>query len=399
MSTQAASPEIDRATLRDARAGRLREHLAQSPFDALLLTGAEAVDYATGYRSVPGQIHRSHLLAALVTTERTVLITSASDAGPAADSGIAVDDIVPFGRFYFAGDDPVCDLSDRHGGIGDALAAALQGLGGARLAVQGLDDLPGSARATIDRAAGTILADAARADDWMRTVRSSKLPVEQYLLRRAAELAEDGIRAGIAAASDGATERDLASAVAGAMVAGGGDPRFVVATVGLRSALADAFPSDIPCREGDLLRFDVGCQVEGYWSDIARTAVLGSPSPLQRSRYDALLAGLHAELELAAPGVPAQAVFDTAVRTVEQHGLAPYRRHHAGHAIGLSVYEDPVVRPGETAVLEPGMVFCLETPYYEIGWGGMMVEDTGVVTQDGFELFTTLDRSLQEVGR
>jgi Xaa-Pro aminopeptidase len=90
-------------------------------------------------------------------------------------------------------------------------------------------------------------------------------------------------------------------------------------------------------------------------------------------------------------------VFDAAVREVQERGLTPYRRHHAGHAIGLSVYEQPVVGPGEPTELRPGMVFCLETPYYELGWGGMMVEDTGVVTDTGFELFTSINRSLRVV--
>jgi Xaa-Pro aminopeptidase len=40
------------------------------------------------------------------------------------------------------------------------------------------------------------------------------------------------------------------------------------------------------------------------------------------------------------------------------------------------------------------MVFCVETPYYEIGWGGMMVEDTAIITQDGHELLTNSSRLL-----
>jgi Xaa-Pro aminopeptidase len=397
---QSAAEDVDRGTLHAARSARLRERLAAAPFDALLLTGGEAVDYATGYRSVAGQLHRGYTLAAVVTADRTVRVAPAADAGPARDGGIAADDVIPFGRFYFEGDAPAAGMSDRNAGFGPAVAAALQPLAGRRLGVEGLVQLPEAARQAVGEAlAGTAGDRVTGADGWMLGVRSVKLPVEQQLLRRAAELAEHGMQAALAAAAPGITERELASAVATAMVAGGGDPRFVVATVGARTALADAFPDDTPCRPGDLIRLDVGCQVQGYWSDIARTAVLGEASALQRSRYDALLAGLYAELEVARPGATAGSVFDAAVRTVQQHGLAPYRRHHAGHAIGLSVYEEPVVRPGEATELRPGMVFCLETPYYQIGWGGMLVEDTGVVTDGGFELFTGMDRSLREVGR
>lgn len=43
------------------------------------------------------------------------------------------------------------------------------------------------------------------------------------------------------------------------------------------------------------------------------------------------------------------------------------------------------------------MTFCFETPYYEIGWGGMMVEDTVVVTDDGHRRFTVTDRNLRVI--
>jgi Xaa-Pro aminopeptidase len=390
--------DLGRDALHAGRSARLREQLAAAPFDALLLTGVEAVDYATGYRSVAGQLHRGYTLAAVVTIDRTVLVAPAADTGPALHHGMAADDVIPFGRFYFEGDAPAATMSDRNAGFGPAVAAALQPLAGRTLGVEGLGQLPEAARQAVGDLIGSTGDRVADADGWMLGVRSVKLPVEQRLLRRAAELAEHGMQAALAAAAPGVTERDLASAVAAAMVTGGGDPRFVVATVGVRTALADAFPDDTPCRPGDLIRLDVGCQVQGYWSDIARTAVLGEATALQRSRYDALLAGLHAELEVARPGATAGAVFDAAVHTVQRHGLTGYRRHHAGHAIGLSVYEEPVIRRGEAAELRPGMVFCLETPYYEIGWGGMMVEDTGVVTDDGFQLFTGMDRSLREVG-
>lgn len=373
-----------------ARASRLRDRLADAPYDALVLTSPEAVDYATGYRSVAGQLHGSVGLAALVTAERTTLVAPAADAAPAIERGLDAADVVPFGRFYFAGDAPTASMSDRHRDFTAALTTALAPIASAVLGIEG----PG--RETCSSLL-TKTGRAEAADGWMLRTRSVKLPAEQALLRRAAELAEDGIEAALAMAKPGVSEQELAAAVAAAMVASGGVPRFIVVTAGERSALADAHPSASTCQPGDLLRFDVGCQLGGYWSDIARTAVLGEPTTLQRQRYDALLAGLEEELAAVRPGVTAAEIFNAGVRAVEHAGLSPYRRHHIGHAIGLSVYETPVVRPEEQTPLEAGMVFCLETPYYELGWGGMMVEDTGVVTDTGFELFTSIDRSLRQV--
>jgi Xaa-Pro aminopeptidase len=217
------------------------------------------------------------------------------------------------------------------------------------------------------------------------------------LLRRAATLAEQGIQAAFAAAAPGATERELASVVAATMAAGGGEPRFVVVTAGARSALSDARPTDLALTPGDLLRLDVGCTVDGYWSDTARTAVLGDPDDLQSRRYAALLAGEQRQLESARPGVRACELFRVAVDAVEAAGIRPYRRHHCGHAIGGEVYERPIVAPATDDVLRKGMVLCVETPFYELGWGGMMVEDTIAVTEQGVDLLTTADRSLRVI--
>ncbi|MDH3398077.1 MAG: aminopeptidase P family protein, partial [Acidimicrobiia bacterium] len=108
-------------------------------------------------------------------------------------------------------------------------------------------------------------------------------------------------------------------------------------------------------------------------------------------------AGEDAQLRIAAPGVLASTLFATAVESVEDAGLRPYRRHHCGHGIGREVYEPPIVSPGTELPLQSGMVLCFETPFYEIGWGGMMVEDTVVITADGNQRLNHSDRSLRVV--
>jgi Xaa-Pro aminopeptidase len=95
--------------------------------------------------------------------------------------------------------------------------------------------------------------------------------------------------------------------------------------------------------------------------------------------------------------VRAADLFALAVDVTQRRGLAPYRRHHCGHGIGLDAYEAPIVGPDDDGTLEEGMTFCFETPYYELGWGGMMVEDAVVVTVDGARALTTLSRGLTEV--
>jgi Xaa-Pro aminopeptidase len=94
------------------------------------------------------------------------------------------------------------------------------------------------------------------------------------------------------------------------------------------------------------------------------------------------------------PGVVAKDVFNTAVQTVIEAGIPTYQRQHVGHGIGVEYYDLPVLTPDSDTVLEAGMVFEVETPYYRLGVGGAFIEDTVVVTETGAEIITTLSRDL-----
>ena len=371
--------------------GHLRAALADSPFDWLALADPSNIAYATGYSSVGGDLFAGHRMVALISDEGAFLVGSASDAGPATESAVSPDRYEPFGTFYFESESsPIAAMAGRHASPEEALdtlAVRVEATG-----TIGVDGRIGDGAAVLGTR-GSVT-DAA---GWINRLRMRKLPEEVEILRRTARLAEDAVDAAIAAAGVGVTERELAATVATTMAAGGGTPRFLVVTAGPRSALADARATDRMLCPGDLLRFDVGCTVDGYWSDIGRTAVMGEPDDLSSRRYAAILAGEEAQLEAAAPGVTAGELFRLAVTRVEEAGLRPYRRHHCGHGIGLDVYEQPIVADGDETRLEPGMVFCFETPFYDLDAGGMMVEDAVEITEDGCRVLTVSDRSLRVV--
>jgi Xaa-Pro aminopeptidase len=44
------------------------------------------------------------------------------------------------------------------------------------------------------------------------------------------------------------------------------------------------------------------------------------------------------------------------------------------------------------------MVFCVETPYYEHGWGGVQVEDAVEITSDGARRLTRSSQDLVIIG-
>ncbi|OBH08184.1 hypothetical protein A5695_26380 [Mycobacterium sp. E1747] len=354
----------------------------------LIATTPESVSYVTGFRSISAKLFADYPLAAVVSASAVLLVIPAGEVANAIDGGFEPDGLVTFGSFFFAGDGPASGFSGRNNSFRQAVVAACKQAGGDD-GVLGIESPARVAGCFDDRANAPV-----DATEWLLSVRTVKLPAEQELLRIACNIAEDGIRAGFATAAPGVRERDVARAVAAAMVARGGEPRFLVVTSGERSPFSGAIASERELQAGDLLRLDIGCQYEGYWSDIARTAVISGATDKQLSYYEAIREGLRVEIEHTRAGVRADELFATAVDTVRASGIAHYERNHVGHAIGMSVYERPVIGPTATTALEAGMVLCLETPYYELGWGGMMVEDTGLVTDTGFEVWTTLDHDL-----
>lgn len=383
--------------LKVATSQRLLSALENAPFDGLILGSPSNVAYATGYRSVAGAIASGPRMLACITEERQLLVAPAGDAAEALDSGIAEDDFIPYGRFFFEsydGQHAAASMSDVHADMESALteAVARSGLTGAI----GIDSLIAEQTKTLleDQNGVTAITDA---NEWVLGIRSIKTPPEVDLLLSAIKCTETGLDRALEAAYPGITERELASFVAQSMVEANAEPRFLVVTTGPRSALSDARATDRAWNPGELLRFDVGCTYDGYWSDIGRTAVLGEASSEQEQRYAAILAGEEAQLAQAQPGMTAGRLFDIAVEAVEDSGIKPYRRHHCGHAIGSDVYEWPIVAPNSSAELQAGMVFCVETPYYCLGWGGMMVEDAIQITADGNKKLTSLDRSLRVV--
>ncbi|HEX7976857.1 MAG TPA: M24 family metallopeptidase, partial [Anaerolineales bacterium] len=149
-----------------------------------------------------------------------------------------------------------------------------------------------------------------------------------------------------------------------------------------------------PLKPGEPIWFDVGCFCDGYWADIARIACLGQPTERMRSLYQAMLEGEQAALEKTKAGMTGGELFDLTMAACRAAGVTHYQRHHVGHGIGTELYEDVLISPGVTDVIEEGTVVNIETPYYEFGLGAIHVEDPFVVHAGGNELLTTLSREL-----
>ena len=75
-------------------------------------------------------------------------------------------------------------------------------------------------------------------------------------------------------------------------------------------------------------------------------------------------------------------------------GFAGTMGHGLGHGVGIDVHEEPRLSLRNTQPLGEGNVVTVEPGIYLAGEFGMRLEDFGVVTADGFEVFT---RSSHEI--
>jgi Xaa-Pro dipeptidase len=236
------------------------------------------------------------------------------------------------------------------------------------------------------------------ASQTFRQIRMVKTPEEHQLLIGALRATEHALRTTVAAAREGVTERELAHVFEGAIVEKKARPGFTLLRFGRGMALGQVPAGDTKLVKGDYLWFDVGCTLNGYRSDIGRIISFGEPSEKLRTYYNASKGGQQRAFELMTPGRAACDVFNGAVERVRELGIPHYRRHHVGHGIGVEYYDLPILNPRTEIPLETGMIFEVETPYYEFGFGGAFIEDTVQITDSGAKILTELERELQIVG-
>jgi Xaa-Pro aminopeptidase len=228
-----------------------------------------------------------------------------------------------------------------------------------------------------------------------RKIRMVKSENEIQRLKKATRVNELALQALLDALQEGKTEIELGEIYEEALRREGGKPVHRCIQGGMRGGLVNGEPSDYAFKTGDGVRLDFDCTYSGYYSDIARTAVLGTPGEKLKTYYNAVLKGILRAEEAIKPGEPVSEVFSAAIEVVRKSGIPHFDRHHIGHGLGLECYDLPLVSSTNQTRLEVGTVLNLETPYYEIGFGCAHVEDTVIVTHTGCERLQTTGLELK----
>ena len=217
---------------------------------------------------------------------------------------------------------------------------------------------------------------------------------EQERLRRVADISVGGLVDGMRAVRPGALESEVRNAVERAYAdSGAARLAFESIVAGGRNALVLHYTDAADeLRAGDVVILDVGAEHARYAGDVSRTVpVSGRFTQRQREVYDVLVEARQAVLDVFAGGggpSAAQAAFRRVYAAHRDTCGGPCERfmpHLLFHPVGLDVH-DPFPIPsanvaGTVLNVEPGLYFARD------GFG-MRIEDTILLTGDGYELLT-----------
>ena len=352
---------------------RFEDLLAESGLDALVASSLENVSYLSGARMVMQRLIPDRLALLLWPGQGDPAIVVCKGEDVACRPDCWIEDMRSYTEFVTSPVDLLADI------------VAEKGLARGRLGLE-KHSLPS---AYVDRLRkrlpGATLVDCG---DLMDRARMIKTADEIDALAQAGRATDLAIRGSFERATIGDSEKKVADEITAGVTSAGADVlNFMFLGTGTRSFEWHARPGATRLEAGHVLHTDVAGNFTGYWSDLARTAFVGSPSPRQRDFYDRLYQTHVETLEAVRPGLRAGDLYAICEAAYQKVGL-PFQMAHLGHGLGLGLHEHPMLKPTTDDLLQPGMVLCIEPAYLDPGVAGYHIEDLVLVTDDGRQVLT-----------
>jgi Xaa-Pro dipeptidase len=363
----------------DGRLGAFREKLADTGLHGAVLTTPENIFYLTGLDH--WGYFAPHML--FVPVSRTpVLVTRAMEK-------VSIADMVSTAEFRGHGDSQTAAET-----MADVLTDA--GAGSKRLGLE--CDSAGLSMALgeeLKRRCPADWRDISGVVDTMRLVKSAE---EQALMRRAAKVTDAATLAAIAAAGEGASEREVAAACAFAMIEAGGDPPGFGPFIRAGSRLGQEHTTwgNERLASGGALFLELSGCAQRYHAPNGRLVHIKTIPDENRE-----MAGLAGEAFTAVvaslrPGAVARDVYAAWQQVVNEAGLDHYRRHHCGYAVGIGVAPSWTggksvtgLRRDSPLEIRAGMTFHILSWLMGTGRGDFFLSDTVLVGEHGPERLTT----------
>lgn len=232
-----------------------------------------------------------------------------------------------------------------------------------------------------------------------QALRGVKTTDELLSLKAAADLNCRAFEVVVPLIKPGVTEREIALQLEFALKRLGGADNafdFIVAS-GVRGALPHGVASEKKLLAGELVTIDFGTRVDGYYSDETVTLAIGDVDRKLRQIFDIVLEAHDLALAAIQSGMAICDLDAVARNFIVSKGYGEYFGHSLGHGVGLEVHEYPAISSRSDQSLIKGMVITIEPGIYIPDIGGVRIEDTVVVTVDGFEALTSIPKQFMQL--
>ena len=212
---------------------------------------------------------------------------------------------------------------------------------------------------------------------------------------KAAKISCEAFEALLKVIKPGMTEKYVCAVLEHEMrLRGSEGPAFdTIVASGVNGSLPHAVPSDKVIESGEMVTFDFGATCNGYCSDMTRTIAVGKLSKELSDIYDAVYTAHMMAIKEVRPGFITRDLDKIARDYLEKLYPGAFG-HSLGHGVGLNIHEGPGVNMREETPLVKGHVITIEPGVYLKGIGGCRIEDTVIVTEDGYTDPYTVSKQL-----
>jgi Xaa-Pro aminopeptidase len=358
-----------------ARQKRLRENLATTRFDGLLVSHLPNLRYLCGFTGSAGLLLVEEAGSILFTDVR--YDTQAHDEVKGAKVAIVRNGMLP--------------------ALGDVFSKRRRSGKGWKIGIEAERFTVGEKkRLSKVLPLGVTLGDAPPLVERARMVKDEE---ELNLIRSAVALGATLFERTLEILCPGIKEVEVAAEMElAARRAGAEEMSFpTIIASGARSALPHGRASEQVIKPGGFVVCDFGVILSGYCSDQTRTVWVGSVPEDARKAYESVRAAQQAAVEAVRPGITTGAVDSAARKVLTKAGLGRHFTHSTGHGVGLEIHESPRVANGQVEVLQPGMVITIEPGVYFPGKWGVRIEDMVAVTSGGCEVLTPTSKDFLAV--
>jgi Xaa-Pro dipeptidase len=233
----------------------------------------------------------------------------------------------------------------------------------------------------------------------MDGVRLAKSDWEIDRMRRTAEVCAAGWQAFVGALEPGLPEYGIVAAVEEEIKRLGAEDNFMLIASGGDEVRGMTAPSPRSLERGDMVRTELTPQLDGYWLQLCRSAVVGKASDAQRRSFDLFNEAVEAGMAAVRPGVTAHDVAAAENDVFRRHGYGEYCTSQytrvRGHGHGLHFDETPVIEGNETVLPENAVLIIHPNTYTPIA-GYHVLGDPVRVTKEGPEVLISTERRLFE---